>query len=242
MLMDVPRFLMLFVTLMGLLALPRPVEAQCQRQERAVEQCRRTADRRREDCEDRCESQAISAGTAQGRAWERVAGGGRWTHIPAHRLDRMRAAFTARTAAITARREACTERCGTTASCSSAEAARDRCQGSGSSGETASGTPMGTSPGYDVHGEDMSGTELAASLEPGACRGGNFQGTNLRNADLHGMDLRGANFRGANLTNTDLTEGADLRGANLRGANLSRVRCDATTRWPAGFTPPVCHR
>jgi hypothetical protein len=34
--------------------------------------------------------------------------------------------------------------------------------------------------------------------------------------------------------------GANLTGANLTDADLTGVHCDATTRWPAGFTPPTC--
>lgn len=47
-------------------------------------------------------------------------------------------------------------------------------------------------------------------------------------------NLTGANLAGANLTR------ARLIGANLGGAILTGVHCDATTRWPDGFTPPTC--
>ncbi len=57
---------------------------------------------------------------------------------------------------------------------------------------------------------------------------------NLRNANLAGARLRGANLIGADLFSATLT------GATLTGATLTNVRCDDTTHWPSGFTPPTC--
>ena len=62
----------------------------------------------------------------------------------------------------------------------------------------------------------------------------NLTSANLTSANLAGADLTGADLTGANLAHANLTS------ANLTGANLTGVRCNAATRWPAGFTPPTC--
>ena len=61
----------------------------------------------------------------------------------------------------------------------------------------------------------------------------------LTGANLHGADLHGANLFGTDLIYADLRD-ANLSDANLTGAALIDVRCNAETRWPAGFTPPTC--
>jgi nucleoside-diphosphate-sugar epimerase len=43
----------------------------------------------------------------------------------------------------------------------------------------------------------------------------------------------------ANLINADLSF-ANLGGATLTNARLSSIRCNTSTRWPSGFTPPTC--
>lgn len=74
--------------------------------------------------------------------------------------------------------------------------------------------------------------------------GANLTSSNLTNANLTVANVTSATFTGANLNYADLTSatltGAIFTGANLGGAILTGVHCDATTRWPDGFTPPTC--
>ena len=72
--------------------------------------------------------------------------------------------------------------------------------------------------------------------------GADLSGADLTDARLAFADLTNANLSGADLSGANLTQaylrGANLGSANLTGANLTTVHCDATPRWPAGFTPP----
>ncbi len=86
---------------------------------------------------------------------------------------------------------------------------------------------------HGAEGADLAGRNLS---------GGDFSGARMAGADLHGADLTGANLAGADLTGADLSGailyGTDLTRANLRGADLGDAEYDATTAWPAGFSPP----
>ncbi len=97
---------------------------------------------------------------------------------------------------------------------------------------------------------DLSGTNLAgASLQEASMHGAVLRGTNLTSANLRvavmtstvlaGANVAHASLVGANLGAADL-RGADFTGADLTGTQFGLVTCDATTRWPAGFTPPPC--
>jgi hypothetical protein len=88
--------------------------------------------------------------------------------------------------------------------------------------------------GSELERVDLRAADLSGLAIPDLCLAhSNLEGADLRNADLTGATLsdvvlRTADLRGANLTSADLT-----------GADLTGVRTDDTTRWPAGFLPPV---
>ena len=87
----------------------------------------------------------------------------------------------------------------------------------------------------DFTGANLSGANLSYTQFYDV----NFTNANLSGANLTNAGLSGANLTGANLTGANLT-GANLSGASLNAAVLNGVYCDATTDWPAGFTPPTC--
>jgi hypothetical protein len=89
--------------------------------------------------------------------------------------------------------------------------------------------------GPDRRGADLIGADLrGADLRRASLRGALVIGADLRGADLRGADVTGADLRGARL------EGADLRGLLfLVPPQLTAARGDATTRLPAGVTPPA---
>jgi len=94
--------------------------------------------------------------------------------------------------------------------------------------------------GANLTGANLTGARISdANLTGANLRGANLTGAYLGDANLSNANLSGADLSGANLSVTDL-HGADFTGANLTGADLMGVRCDASTHWPAGFTPPSC--
>jgi uncharacterized protein YjbI with pentapeptide repeats len=82
-------------------------------------------------------------------------------------------------------------------------------------------------PGTSLIGADLS----LHTLRGARLRNANLQKANLLNCDLADVDLRGADLSFAKLN------GADLRTAELAGVKLAGARYDASTQWPAGFSP-----
>lgn len=88
--------------------------------------------------------------------------------------------------------------------------------------------------GSELERVDLRGAELTGLAIPNLCLAhSNLTGANLRDANLAGATLEDVILRDADL------RGANLTGANLDGADLTGVRADDTTRWPAGYQPPV---
>jgi hypothetical protein len=87
----------------------------------------------------------------------------------------------------------------------------------------------------ELESVDLREAELTGLAIPNLCLAhSNLAGANLRDANLAGATLKNVILRDADL------RGANLTGADLSGADLADVRADDTTRWPAGFQPPVC--
>jgi pentapeptide repeat protein len=96
------------------------------------------------------------------------------------------------------------------------------------------GSVIGPDAGSELERVDLRGAELAGLAIPRLCLAhSNLEGANLRGADLSGATLADVNLRGADL------RGANLQDADLAGADLTGAKTDDTTRWPAGYTPPV---
>lgn len=99
--------------------------------------------------------------------------------------------------------------------------------------------------GASLYGADLRGADL---------RGADLRGADLTEADVRGADLRGADLRGAPVTVPPVLDDDGTFGRLRTVYDLARsewvqlaagvvwehVRCDATTRWPATFTPEPC--
>ena len=88
--------------------------------------------------------------------------------------------------------------------------------------------------GSELERVDLRAAGLAGLAIPRLCLAhSNLEGADLRDADLTGATLSDVNLRAADL------RGAVLTGADLTGADLTGARSDDSTRWPAGYAPPV---
>jgi uncharacterized protein YjbI with pentapeptide repeats len=111
----------------------------------------------------------------------------------------------------------------------------------------------------DLEGQELGELQLVgADFAYANLADTNLSHANLANATFDRADLSGANLTLANLTAAGLSiddylddpdqpgatlDGANLRGTDLTGADLTRaslnnVYYDASTIWPAGFSPP----
>jgi uncharacterized protein YjbI with pentapeptide repeats len=127
---------------------------------------------------------------------------------------------------------------------------------SGSSSDPAQDRPYAA---LDLEGQELGALKLAgadfayANLAHTNLSHANLAGAKFNRANLRGSDLTMANLTGADLSIDDFLNdpdqpgatlddanlrGTDLTGADLARASLNNVYYDASTKWPAGFSPP----
>ena len=127
---------------------------------------------------------------------------------------------------------------------------------SGSSSDPAQDRPYAA---LDLEGQELGALKLAgadfayANLAHTNLSHANLAGAKFNRANLRGSDLTMANLTGADLSSDDFLNdpdqpgatlddanlrGTDLTGADLARASLNNVYYDASTKWPAGFSPP----
>lgn len=95
----------------------------------------------------------------------------------------------------------------------------------------------------NLHRADLRGSNLnEADLREAGLYKADLQGADLNKAKLSQTNLYGARLMGVNLIVVALDRvnliGANLDGTNLNGIYFHDIKYDATTIWPAGFTPP----
>jgi uncharacterized protein YjbI with pentapeptide repeats len=95
-----------------------------------------------------------------------------------------------------------------------------------------------------------------AQFRKATLNGAHFSNAQLENADFGAASLFGANFSNANLLHATLNAldldkadftnaylvGADFSLAHLENVKLDGIYYDTSTKWPAGFRPPVSQR